>query len=82
MNMVKLNGYYFSAVNFLTSAPLLGPPGEWFFYSSSYHEYPAHSVTYLECFLNFKSWAQHFTYIISFNLTNPYGVDKDIVLIL
>lgn len=75
MNMAKLNGYNFIAVKFLISAPLLRTPGETLFYSLLYPECPAHAqnkttlnrVTYLEGFLNFRSWAKHFTYVISFN---------------
>lgn len=63
MNMAKLNGYNFTAVKFLISAPLLRTPEETLFYSLLYPECPAHAqnktmlnrVTYLEGFLNFRS---------------------------
>lgn len=75
MNKAKLNGYNFIAVKFLISAPLLSTPGERCFYSFLYPECPAHaynktilrSVTYLKGFLNFRSWAKRFTYVILFN---------------
>lgn len=75
MNIAKLNGYNFIVVKFLISAPLLRTPGETLFYSLLYPECPAYAqnktilnrVTYLEGSLNFRFWAKHFTYVISFN---------------